>query len=173
MNPTYLIIAAAALIGIIVLKTVKKIIKLILAVVIVFAVYSYFFGNPLFWRRISSLACDDQGRCPWTLRFFEKNRVKATPHKARLTAWRHIYLHIFRHLAQKFFAGRQPSGIISVQSDEKSDCVSVPPALCGIALIRFTIKSNWKEQTIMFNFTVWACGFAFSWMLDKVLTSLK
>ena len=39
--------------------------------------------------------------------------VKATPHKARLTAWRHICLHIFRHLAQKFFAGRQPG--ISVQ----------------------------------------------------------
>ena len=58
---------------------------------------------------------------------------KATPHKARLTAWRHICLHLFRHLAQKFLAGRQPSGVISIQSDEKSDCASAPPALCGVA----------------------------------------
>ena len=60
--------------------------------------------------------------------------VKATPHKARLTAWQRIYLHIFRHLARKLLAGRQPSGVIFIQSDEKSDCVSAPPALCGIAL---------------------------------------
>ena len=58
----------------------------------------------------------------------------ATPHKARLTAWRRICLHLFRHLAQKFLAGRQPSGVISIQSDEKSDCAPAPPALCGIAL---------------------------------------
>jgi hypothetical protein len=61
--------------------------------------------------------------------------LKATPHKARLTAWQRIYLHIFRHLARKLLAGRQPSGVIFIQSDEKSDCVSAPPALCGIALI--------------------------------------
>ena len=59
--------------------------------------------------------------------------IKATPHKARLTAWRHICLHLFRHLAQKFLAGRQPSGVISIQSDEKSGCASAPPALCGVA----------------------------------------
>ncbi|MBP8593927.1 MAG: hypothetical protein KBI35_05845 [Ruminococcus sp.] len=35
---------------------------------------------------------------------------KATPHKARLTAWQRIYLHNFRHLARKLLAGRQPSG---------------------------------------------------------------
>jgi hypothetical protein len=64
----------------------------------------------------------------------------ATPHKARLTAWRHIYLHLFRHIARKFLAGRQPSGVVTsallmwYNSDEKSDCVSAPPALCGIAL---------------------------------------
>ncbi|MBR3630944.1 MAG: hypothetical protein IKN55_10825, partial [Oscillospiraceae bacterium] len=46
---------------------------------------------------------------------------------------RHICLHLFRHLAQKFLAGRQPSGVISIQSDEKSDCASAPPALCGVA----------------------------------------
>ncbi len=63
-------------------------------------------------------------------------KVKATPRKVRLTAWRHIYLylHIFRYFAQKFLAGRQPCGVISIQSDEKSDCVSAPPTLCGIAL---------------------------------------
>jgi hypothetical protein len=44
-------------------------------------------------------------------------------------------LHLFRHLAQKFLAGRQPSGVISIQSDEKSDCASAPPALCGVAFI--------------------------------------
>ena len=32
--------------------------------------------------------------------------LKATPHKARLTAWQRIYLHIFRHLARKLLAGR-------------------------------------------------------------------
>ncbi len=62
--------------------------------------------------------------------------VKATPHKTRLMAWRHIYLQIFRHLAQKFFAGRQPSGVISIQSDEKFDCASVPPSLCGVVLTK-------------------------------------
>ena len=31
--------------------------------------------------------------------------TKATPHKARLTAWQRIYLHIFRHLARKLLAG--------------------------------------------------------------------
>ncbi|MBR3628974.1 MAG: helix-turn-helix domain-containing protein, partial [Oscillospiraceae bacterium] len=57
---------------------------------------------------------------------------KATPHKARLSSWRHICLHLFRHLAQKFLAGRQPSGVISIQSDEKSGYASAPPALCGV-----------------------------------------
>ena len=61
---------------------------------------------------------------------------EATPHRARLTAWRRICLHLFRHLARKFLAGRQPSGVIFIQSDEKSDCASAPPALCGVALIK-------------------------------------
>ena len=63
--------------------------------------------------------------------------LMATPHKARLTAWQRIYLHISRHLARKLLAGRQPSGVIFIQSDEKSDCVSAPPALCGIALFQY------------------------------------
>jgi hypothetical protein len=41
--------------------------------------------------------------------------------KSRLTAWHAIYLHIFRHLARKLLAGRQPSGVVFIQSDEKSD----------------------------------------------------
>ena len=70
-----------------------------------------------------------------TICFFSVQGAKATPHKARLTAWRHICLHLFRHLARKFLAGRQPSGVIFIQSDEKSDCASAPPALCGVAFI--------------------------------------
>jgi len=61
---------------------------------------------------------------------------KATPHKARLTALYEIYLHISRHLAQKSLNKRQYACGISVQSDEKSDCVSFAQALCGIALKR-------------------------------------
>ena len=60
--------------------------------------------------------------------------IKATPHKARLTAWQRIYLHIFRHLARKLLAGRQPSGVIFIQSDEKSDCVSCAPDLISASL---------------------------------------
>ena len=39
--------------------------------------------------------------------------------KSRLTAWHAICLHIFRHLARKLLAGRQPSGVVFIQSDEK------------------------------------------------------
>ncbi|MBR3419355.1 MAG: hypothetical protein IKG82_11745, partial [Oscillospiraceae bacterium] len=68
------------------------------------------------------------------------------PHKARLTAWRRICLHLFRHLAQKFLAGRQPSGVISIQSDEKSDCASAPPALCGVALRNYRRQINEQSE---------------------------
>ncbi len=61
------------------------------------------------------------------------NSIKATPHKARLTALYEIYLYIFRHLAQKSLDIRQYACGISVQSDKKSDCVSFAQALCGIA----------------------------------------
>ncbi|MDY2847090.1 MAG: hypothetical protein SOU50_02575, partial [Oscillospiraceae bacterium] len=46
-----------------------------------------------------------------------------------------ICLQIFRHIAQKFLAGRQPACEISIQSDKKSDGASCAQALCGVALI--------------------------------------
>ena len=64
----------------------------------------------------------------------EAEFIKATPHKERLTALQRIYLHIFRHLAHKFFDIRQYACKISAQSAEKSDCVSAPQSLCGVAL---------------------------------------
>jgi hypothetical protein len=81
-----------------------------------------------------------------------KDCLKATPHKDRLTALLHIYLNIFRHLAQKFLDIRQPkpkgNGFgttavniaaeyaceISIQSDEKSCYISVQQSLCGVTL---------------------------------------
>ena len=60
--------------------------------------------------------------------------LKATPHKARLTTLYVINLYLFRHLAQKFFAIRQYACKISIQSDEKSNCVSAAQSLCGVAL---------------------------------------
>ena len=60
--------------------------------------------------------------------------LKATPHKDRLTALWHIYLHIFRHLAHKFLDIRQYACEIYAQSAEKSDCVSALQSLCGVAL---------------------------------------
>ena len=66
------------------------------------------------------------------------NRLKATPHKARLTTLYVINLYLFRHLAQKFFAIRQYACKISVQSDEKSNCVSAAQSLCGVAIIFIT-----------------------------------
>ena len=64
---------------------------------------------------------------------FDDN-AKATPHKARLTTLYVINLYLFRHLAQKFLDIRQYAYKISVQSDEKSDCVSAAQSLCGVAL---------------------------------------
>ena len=61
---------------------------------------------------------------------------KAIPHKDRLTALYAICLHISRHLAQKLLEIRQYSCVVSVQSDEKSDCASDAQSLCGIALIK-------------------------------------
>ena len=60
--------------------------------------------------------------------------LKATPHKNRLTAWHHICLLFFRHLAQKSLDNRQVDCGISIQSDEKIDCASAAPSLCGVAL---------------------------------------
>ena len=62
-------------------------------------------------------------------------RLKATPHKDRLTAWHHICLLFFRHLAQKFLDSRQVNCEISIHSDEKIDFASAAPSLRGIALM--------------------------------------
>jgi hypothetical protein len=64
----------------------------------------------------------------------------ATPHKDRLTALLHIYLNIFRHSAQKFLDIRQYACEISIQSDEKSCCVSAQQSLCGIAYRQISMR---------------------------------
>ncbi len=73
----------------------------------------------------------------------------------RRTAWRRICLHLFRHLAQKILAGRQPSGVISIQSDEKSDGSNIfdrkhpaPPALCGIAI---SFLGDYQNHAVSFH----------------------
>ncbi len=60
---------------------------------------------------------------------------KATLYKARLTTLYVINLYLFRYTAQKFLAILQYACKISVQSDEKSDCVSAAQSLCEVALI--------------------------------------
>ena len=62
-------------------------------------------------------------------------KIKAKPHKARLTALHEICLHIFRHLAQKSLDIRQYACELSIQSDEKSVCASFAQALCSVALV--------------------------------------
>ena len=59
--------------------------------------------------------------------------LKATPHKARLTALHAICLLIFRHIAQKSLDIRQYACEISMQSAEKSGFASYAQALCGVA----------------------------------------
>ena len=63
--------------------------------------------------------------------------LKATPHKARLTALHAICVQIFRHIAQKSLAIRQYACGISGQSAEKSDNAPYAQALCGVALMLF------------------------------------
>lgn len=48
LNPVYLAIGVVALVLIFALKAVKKVVKIVLGIVAAFAVYCYFFGNPLF-----------------------------------------------------------------------------------------------------------------------------
>ena len=62
--------------------------------------------------------------------------IKATPHKARLTALHAICVQIFRHIAQKSLAIRQYACGISRQSAEKSDNAPYAQALCGVAFIQ-------------------------------------
>ena len=57
--------------------------------------------------------------------------------KSRLTAQHASYLHISRHLVQKFLDRRQPACVISIQSDEKSDC-----AICALDLISVSLINN-------------------------------
>ena len=68
--------------------------------------------------------------------------VKATPHKARLTALHAICVQIFRHIAQKSLAIRQYACGISRQSAEKSDNAPYAQALCGVALKEKTPTKN-------------------------------
>ena len=65
-------------------------------------------------------------------------RLKATPHKDRLTTLYRICLIFFRHTAQKSLDIRQYACKISVHSDEKIYCASSAQSLCGIALKKFT-----------------------------------
>ncbi|MGN0692321.1 MAG: hypothetical protein ACI4K7_08240, partial [Oscillospiraceae bacterium] len=73
-------------------------------------------------------------------------------HKARLTALHAICLQIFRHLAQKFLAGRQPACEISIQSDEKSDGASCAQALCGVAINKMLCVLAVRRAFFMFCF---------------------
>ena len=76
--------------------------------------------------------------------------VKATPHKARLTALHAICVQIFRHIAQKSLAIRQYACGISRQSAEKSDNAPYAQALCGVASNILSIKFGVLEQ-LVFN----------------------
>ena len=55
--------------------------------------------------------------------------------KSRLITLHEIYLHIFRHITHKFLDIRQYAFEISMQSDEKSDCVSFAQDLISTSLI--------------------------------------
>ena len=76
--------------------------------------------------------------------------VKATPHKARLTALHAICVQIFRHIAQKSLAIRQYACGISMQSAEKSDYAPYAQALCGVASNILSIKFGVLGQ-LVFN----------------------
>ncbi len=76
--------------------------------------------------------------------------VKATPHKARLTALHAICVQIFRHIAQKSLAIRQYACGISMQSAEKSDNAPYAQTLCGVASNILSIKFGVLGQ-LVFN----------------------
>ena len=63
----------------------------------------------------------------------QQQPLKATPHKARLSAMRSICWRIFRHITQKLLAIRQYSCAVSMQADEKSVGTSTTHSLCGVA----------------------------------------
>jgi hypothetical protein len=62
-----------------------------------------------------------------------KRKVKATPHKDRLTALHVICLHLFRHISQKCSCIHKVCTPLFVSSDKKSDCASDAQSLCGVA----------------------------------------
>ena len=64
-----------------------------------------------------------------------KSRVKATPHKDRLTALHRICLIFFRHSTQNSLEIRQYSCGSFMHSDEKICYASSAQSLCGIAFI--------------------------------------
>ena len=79
--------------------------------------------------------------------------IKATPHKARLTALHAICVQIFRHIAQKSLAIRQYACGISMQSAEKSDYASYAQALFSVSQGKKQKKhavSN--ENCVLFDF---------------------
>ena len=88
----------------------------------------------------SPVDCLERGNALQERAFPQK--LKATPHKARLTALHVICLHIFRHITQKSLDRRQPACVIFMQSDEKSDCASAAQSLCGVALMSVHKKAE-------------------------------
>ena len=72
--------------------------------------------------------------------------IKATPHKARLTALHAICVQIFRHIAQKSLAIRQYACGISRQSAEKSDNAPYAQALCGVAYMGKSLRQERNEH---------------------------
>ena len=94
--------------------------------------------------------------------------LRATPHKARLTALHAICVQIFRHIAQKSLAIRLRSragfcprtkecrtkiscdrqyacGISGQSAEKKSDNAPYAQALCGVALATFSIIQHFSQ----------------------------
>jgi len=67
---------------------------------------------------------------------------KATPHNSRRPAC----LFLFRQLAQKISARRQPYLNLFEQPDEKSYCAIRTPELCGIALKTDVCGKRYHQQ---------------------------
>lgn len=55
----------------------------------------------------------------------------ATPRKAAIQALHLICLQSSRQTAQPLLVNRQLDGVLSVRSDEKTDCVAHAQSLCG------------------------------------------
>ena len=82
-------------------------------------------------------------RCFLCFILFSDKRLKATPNNSRRPAC----LFLFRQLAQKILARRQPCLNLFVQPDEKSYCAIRTPELCGIALTeKVTSHSSFSNR---------------------------